>query len=352
MTYATAPVPTGNPIATFTAKAGQTTLDVTDAILAAGGKAVTFVFVIEEGGADVLIDNTTTTPTLSYGVPETPTFDASTFKVKTNITLYSDFRFNLYVPVIDEVKEITLNGVTIPLYTAERVTIDGTEYYRVTKEIAAKEGADTFSMQVLLHSGEKVEKRTYTLSIPSYAAKILKGSYHDETKVLMRDMLSYILAAADYFGTLTPEKQQTVTALIGEGYVGALKAENLPTAVQTTPGLQSACLTLDATPAFVFYVSDAATAKSFRFTAGGAPLTATVKTAADGRTYIEVTTYAYGMLGTVNYTYTDAEGTTKSGAYNLSSYYQNTSEKTQKLTLALACYSASAAAYRDSVIGK
>ncbi len=352
MTYATAPVPTGNPIATFTAKAGQTTVDVTDAILAADGKAVTFVFVIEEGGADVLIDNTTTTPTLSYGVPETPTFDASTFKTKTNITLYSDFRFNLYVPVIDEVKEITLDGVTIPLYTAERVTIDGTEYYRVTKEIAAKEGADTFSMQVLLHSGEKVEKRTYTLSIPSYAAKILKGSYNDETKVLMRDMLSYISAAADYFGTLTPEKQQTVTALIGEGYVGALKAENLPTAVQTTPGLQSACLTLDATPAFVFYVSDAATAKSFRFTAGGAPLTATVKTAADGRTYIEVTTYAYGMLGTVNYTYTDAEGTAKSGAYNLSSYYQNTSEKTQKLTLALACYSASAAAYRNSVIGK
>ena len=58
------------------------------------------------------------------------------------------------------------------------------------------------------------------------------------------------------------------------------------------------------------------------------------------------------MLGTVNYTYTDAEGTAKSGAYNLSSYYQNTSEKTQKLTLALACYSASAAAYRNSVIGK
>ncbi|HBJ19398.1 MAG TPA: hypothetical protein DDY70_06660, partial [Clostridiales bacterium] len=351
LTYTTAPVPTGDPIAVFTAQVGKTVIDVTAAIEAAGGKHVTFVLVIEEGGEDVVIDNTSATPVLTYGTAQSSDFDAATFKVKTNISLYSDFRFHAYVPAIKEVKEISLDGTVLPLYDLERVMIEGTEFYRVTKEIAAKYGADSFTVRVLLDSGEGAVTRAYRLSIPSYAKKILAGDYSDETKALMKDMLSYISAAMTYFGTATMEKTETITSVIGS-HDGSLDPTALPEGVQVTPGLASACLRLDATPAFAFFVSDPTTAESFRFSAGGAPLACEIRTAEDGRTYIEVTTYAYGMLRTVNYTYTDADGKTASGSYNLTAYYENTSESTQALVLALAGYAASATAYRNSVIGK
>lgn len=349
MTYLTAPVPTGTPIAVFTARAGQTTLDVTEALLAANGKSVTFVLVIEEGGEDVEIDNGTETPVLTYGTAKSSDFDPSTFKVKSNMTLYSDFRYHTYIPAVPEVKEISLDGEVLALYDLEKVSVDGADYYRVTKALTAKNGADSVRVGVLLDDGDTVRNRVYTLSVPSYGAKILAGNYTEETKTLMKDLLSYVSAAMNYFGTSTAEKENAITAIIGEGYTGAFTARDLPNAAQVVPGLESACLHLDATPSFVFYVADEKTAESFRFTANGAPLACEVKKTGDGRTYIEVTTYAYGMLETIRYTYTDASGASHEGAYNLAAYYHGV-EQTQALVLALAGYAASAAAYRNSVI--
>ena len=76
-----------------------------------------------------------------------------------------------------------------------------------------------------------------------------------------------------------------------------------------------------------------------------------MKVGDDGRTYIEVTTYAYGMLRTVSYTYTDADGKTQSGSYNLAAYYayDGLSAETKSLVLHLAKYADSAVAYRNSV---
>ncbi|HBJ19084.1 MAG TPA: hypothetical protein DDY70_05035, partial [Clostridiales bacterium] len=354
LTYENAPLPTGSAITTFRVKLGENRVDLTEYLRANMGHRITFVLAIEEAGSDVTFDNTTNLPTLTVGsAPASDDFDEDAFRVKSNVTLWSDFGYNTYIPKVDEVKDIALDGVSHALYELGTKLIDGTEYYVLPFRIAAKNGTDAHSVEVSLAVNGELRTKVYTVSLPGYAEKLIASeNVSDEAKTLVRDMLSYVGAAMTYFGTSTAEKQEKITAIIGADYDGALAEESLPAATQTVPGLSSARLYLGATPSFVFYPENASLADSFRFTAGGAPLTSEVKVGTDGRTYIEVTTYAYGMLRTVSYTYTDADGKTQSGAYNLTAYYHydGLDAGTKTLVLHLAKYADSAVKYRDSVI--
>lgn len=352
LTYENAPLPSGSALTTFRAKLGENRIDLTDWIRANAGHKVTFLLTIEEAGSDVVFDNTTSLPTLTLGTATADDFDPSSFRVRSNVTLYSDFGYNVYVPAIEEVKEITLDGISHALYELEQKTIDDTVYYVVPFRIAAKEGTDAHTVGVKLNKGGTLLSKSYTVSLPSYAKKLLNDtSASAEAKTVARDMLSYIDAAMTYFGTSTEAKRAKITELIGANYDGALAVGRLPNAVESTTGLSSACLDLGAIPSFVFYPKDKSLAQSFEFTANGAYLEKSVKTDETGRVYLEVRTYAYGMLRTLSYTYTDAEGVTQSGSYNLTAYYSGVqSEGTKTLVLHLAKYADSAIAYRNSVI--
>ena len=352
LTYENAPLPSGSALTTFRAKLGENRIDLTEWIRANAGHKVTFLLAIEEAGSDVVFDNTTSLPTLTLGTATTDDFDPSSFRVKSNVTLYSDFGYNVYVPVIEAVKEITLDGISHALYELEKKMIDDTTYYVVPFRIAAKEGTDAHTVVVKLNKGGTLLSKSYTVSLPSYSKKLLNDqSASEEAKTVVRDMLSYIDAAMTYFGTSTEAKRAKITELIGADYDGALAVDRLPNAVKNTTGLSSACLDLGAVPSFVFYPTDKNLAQSFEFTANGAYLEKSVKTDDEGRVYLEVRTYAYGMLRTLSYTYTDAEGMTQSGSYNLAAYYAGVqSAETKTLVLHLAKYADSAIAYRNSVI--
>lgn len=271
------------------------------------------------------------------------------FSVKGNLTLASDFRYHLYFSVDDAIVGAELDGVRLSLSDLERVVIDGKEYYRVTRRLAAKEGAETFTLKVMLDDGTVRGTLTYLSSIPKYAERIFAGE-DETTKALMRDILSYMDAAMTYFGTEEEEKHQTIADLIGEDYDGTLPADALPTAEETVPGLYSVRLNLGATPSFRFYPKEGVDLAAFTFAPGEGILGTEVITDEEGRQCFEVTAYAYAMLNTVRYTYTDAEGA-HAGAFNLSAYYaaDNVSAGTKTLTLHLAKYVASAAAYRESI---
>ena len=271
------------------------------------------------------------------------------FRVKGNLTLTSDFRYNLYLPVCDALTAAELDGVMLSLSTLERVTIGGVEYYRLTMQIAAKEGADVFRLTVTLDDGTVSGTKTYLVSIPKYAKRILDGE--DETpKTLVRDILSYIDAAMTYFGISDAGKKASITDLIGETYNGMLGEENLPTAEETVPGLYSVRLNLGATPSFRFYPKDGVDFASFTFERSEGILSVQTITDEEGRQCIEVTTYAYAMLNSVRYTFKDGEST-QNGTFNLSAYYasKNISQETKVLTLHLAKYAFSAAKYREDI---
>ena len=252
---------------------------------------------------------------------------------------------------------LTLEGEVLDLPTLPTKVIDGTLYYIVTRPIAAKEGADTFTLTAAVNADGKTLTGNYTISIPNYAKKITDGDYDDTTKTLMRDMLSYISASMTYFGTSTGEKQKTITDIVGENYNAHLTAASVGldregTATDSGGALNTVCLHLSATPAFVFYLKEGKEnlAPTFRFTAeSGAPLTVKTKRAADGRTYLEVTTYAYGIGDLLTFTY--GESGESRGTYHLAAYYGTTDaggENLKTLLVRLAKYSAVAKAYRDS----
>ena len=292
---------------------------------------------------------------------KSPTLAAEDFAAKSNITLSSDFKYNMYFRIAPNLT-VTVGGVTEDLTSPEIVTIDGIAYLKVCRAIAPKNGTDKIGAEITFAAAKGERRSTYTLSIPKYAKKIDSGTYDETTKTLMRDILSYISSAMIYFGTSTDEKQKILTDIIGSAYNSTLTAEKVGLTeennVASDPGntLSDLCLNLDATPAFVFYLKEGkeALADSFRFTsASGAPLTVTVKKETSGqkRTYLEVTTYAYAMGDTLSFTYTDEEGT-QTGTYHLAAYYggKTSDANLPTLLLRLAKYSQSASLYRDSVL--
>ena len=343
----------GDPIATFTVtEDGWQEIDITSLAAENIGKTLTFVLTASELDEDLVV-----TPTLTVRhASDTSTFLPSDLKVKSNITLSSDFLYNAYVPAFDEVKEITLDGVALPLYDLEKVTIGEQEFYRVTKSLAAKDGTDTATLVVRFDSGTAQGAKTYVLSIPKYAEKLFQTAESDEAKAVVRDALAYIKATKAYFHvTADPSLDALLTDYTEKTEQDLrLTAEH---AVSQSDGdaLTSACLDLGATPSFVFYLKEGVSdkvASTFRFTSeSGAPLATAIRTDADGRTYLEVTTYAYGMTDTLHFTYTDEAGE-HTGSYNLAAYYTSSasSEEVKPLVRALAQYAESAKAYRNSVL--
>ncbi len=308
---------------------------------------------------------------------KSPTLAAEDFAAKSNITLSSDFKYNMYFRIAPNLT-VTAGGVTEDLTSPEIVTIDGIAYLKVCRAIAPKNGTDKIGAEITFAAAEGERRSTYTLSIPKYAKKIVNNAAYDATtQTLMKDILSYISSAMTYFGTSTDEKQNTITDIIGENYNSGLTAEAVGLTeennIASDPGnaLSALCLNLDATPAFVFYLKEGkeSLADSFKFrSASGAPLAVTVKKEAgkDGRTYLEVTTYAYAMGDKLTFTYTDENGAEQEGTYYLAAYYYGIHpeeagiteeqkakrEELQTLTLRLAKYAQSATAYRNSVINK
>ncbi len=362
LTWETLKTRLATPVCTLNGVGGVNTVDVTEAIRDALGEKLTFILTVEDEGDPL----TVTTPTLTVGEEVLPTFDPTTFKVKGNITLASDFLYHAYVPVLSALTSLILDGEALDLATLPTKVIDGTLYYVVTKPIAPKDGTKAFTLKATVLADGETKTATYNLSIPTYAAKIVNNNnatYNDTTKTLMKDILSYISAAMTYFDTSTDEAQNTITDIIGENYNKDLTdadvgLDKTGTATDSGNALSTVCLNLEATPSFIFYLEKGkeSLAETFKFTsASSAPLTVTVKKETSGqkRTYIEVTTYAYAMGDLLTFTYTDEEGT-QTGTYHLAAYYQGETNDANlsPLLLRLAKYAQSASLYRNSVLSK
>ncbi len=262
----------------------------------------------------------------------TPTA-VSDFHVKTNITLYSDLIFNAYLYPSALIDEITIGSDT---YTKENISnlptknIDGTEYYVLSVNIAAKEALADISLKVKFTLDDlSTISASYTLGLVKYVNSALGVIAADSTaaaeaeRAVLYDMLSYIRAAYSYW-TVSDSDISEIDALLGEGYDAANAPEfNMEAATPTLGnGTLSATITLTATPAFKLYVdtNDASVdINSFVFTVDGVARSYT--TGSDGNgTYCLISLYAYEMTKTLSYT---VSGTNYSGSYNILAYYNN-----------------------------
>ena len=263
------------------------------------------------------------------------------YKVKTSVTLYSNFVYNIYIPKAN-VKSFTVNDKTVAY---NETKIDSVDYYHVAVNIPAAECLNDIALKVTLNSGSTTVDAGWTLSVLKYAGAVIGGSYDDVTKLLMKDMLVYASAAHTYFkNELGATKANTVEALLG-----TYSAE-MPNGTAVKPSnktyFTSAEVYVGEVPSFRFYLAGDYTADDFVFTVGGKEVDVTEEGG-----YVEIVMYAYMMLENVSFT---VKGTDVSESYNLYSYLAYAKTLNDKNLVAvvegLMKYSASAKNYRDYVI--
>ena len=271
---------------------------------------------------------------------------------KASLTLYSDFVYNVYVPVKGSVVRIILDGVLYSdLDSLDVVEIDGAKYYHITKKISANEACDNFILVIEMQMFDgKTHTATWALSVVSYTEKLIAGNYSDTVKTLAKDVLAYIRAVYVY-DNLDKSDIDHIDSIIGTNYSSSSKPNTNVTAVNNADGLSSACLELGASPAFRFYLDGSYDASKYKFRVAETTPNCEVLADTDGRTYIRVSVYAYAMTNTVSYS---IEGTDISGAFNLKAYYDFALEENDAKLISLVerlwKYSESARNYRAEAI--
>ena len=275
-------------------------------------------------------------------------------KLKGSVTLYSDFVYNVYIPVLSGISSIKVNGSPVSIRSLRAREIEGASYYVLPIDVSASKACENIDLNINLSYGDDVFSGKWSISVVNYAERALAGEATEVTKTMLRDMLSYIRASYEYFATVGSVStkaaeiaKERIDSIIGADYDEA----NLPDMAETPSldpdGLDRATISLGAEISFVFYPT--MDAEKYVFTMGNSTLKSEIKA---GGTYIVVTTYAYGVRDTIEYT---VEGTDIAGSYNLSAYYSymasegNGSPELLSLIERLFKYSESAELYRNEV---
>lgn len=153
------------------------------------------------------------------------------FTLKANISLYSDFIYNMYLPKaavdselfnfarvdrLDENGNVTISGSELPVKNGETVQLEVSEgvfveYYVIRTNISAPEGDVNYRLVMNLdgYYGETFE-HSQDFSIFDYAARINEGNYTAEAKAMVNATKTYIKAARNYFAAL---ENPNITAL-------------------------------------------------------------------------------------------------------------------------------------------
>lgn len=273
------------------------------------------------------------------------------FVPKMSVTLSSNLDVNVYIPLKGLVK-FTLDGENyenLAQMDDLKVEIDGEEYYRICISLESSEAARDIKLLAVVDLGENTARGSFTFSIVKYAQKVIANDNTVEEALVM-DILSYIRAAYDYFGSVDEEGISRINELLGDNY----DEDNAPSLNGSSDvpsvGLLGATFVLDSTPAVRFYIPEGADAAKYKFSVDGKPLEGRSGSDADG-TYIELSVYAYLMGKTFEY---EIDGGNGSGSYHISSYYEfaktQDNEKLVTLVERFARYCESSEIYRLSVV--
>ncbi len=290
------------------------------------------------------------------------------FTVITNLTLYTDFVYNIYIPK-DIVDADLINTVKLANDPAtdpgelEQVILNGKSYYAARRAISAISADEAFSLVINVQDGKGGSfDATYTLSIPSYINAVLQGAYNQESKALVRATYTYIKAAKNYYSDTQTlpyptETNTDLTALIHR------PGAEVSISNDAKEVFDSAALVLEGKIRFRFYIYNTTSAaqRSMVFTYPVNGVEKNIKiTAADwtdlgnGTLYYDVTMKAKDLLGNIDISFGTSAKATPDFTYNFANYayYVNNTqtaipklEKLVTLVDALWNYSEASAGY-------
>lgn len=269
------------------------------------------------GGAADALDYTLTESTYSataiykVGTP----YALSVNGMKYNLTLYSHFNINLYIPVSEAAKFIdgTFDGAKITV-------LEGVEYYVFTKSVNANAVGDDVEFRFTLVNNEAY---VVTLNIAEYAEDILsKTSITDTsyTPILMVSMLEYASSVYAFEGNDNSE----LLAIIAKYEKYKTTTEDFGATVNTAPLAQfltSASMYLNDSPSFIFKLNDSFVG-TVKVECGN--ITKTVDSA-QSKTILLGGVRITDIQDTITLTFTAEGAEPVVCTYNLATYYQGVS---------------------------
>jgi len=146
------------------------------------------------------------------------------FTLKANVTLYTDFVYNIYVPkwVVDSASfksiqflEVATGETVAPVPNGTK-TIEGVVHNVYSKPIDATEGDAEYKFVITFNGdyGDIVKEQAF--SIPDYVQRVLDGNYSAKADAMVTSTLTYIKAARNYYASADeaeiPYKDLTVNA--------------------------------------------------------------------------------------------------------------------------------------------
>ena len=243
-----------------------------------------------------------------------PTASAD-FKPKMSITLHSNLIVNVYIPA-EGTLSFTFDGDLYedPKNSEDTVTIDGVQYYKVSRELAINEAARDLLLTVSVKFGESVYNGSFTFSIPEYAKTILSSESKNVEKTLIKDTLAYISSAYTYFEADNAEAVcEEISEIIGS-YCGKYGVRSSD--VSAVPGIKGATFALGAQPSVRFYIDDAKSISDYKFYSGNRSINEITEGEDENGKYLSVSLLAYKMCAPIHYT---VDGV--SGSYGIQNYY-------------------------------
>ena len=272
--------------------------------------------------------------------------------VKANISLNSDFNFNLYIPAesfvsakVDGVDMIRGKAVELGTGTYEALSYN---------EIAPSTAGVDFTANLVLTDGRSSYVANYTVSVAKYLKQVLSGTDADSdvarARSLVAAIVKYIDEAYTYFeSTEGYEAIGELVTLIDGIETESVDMSTLESVIDTEAikfAVSAAQMELVSTPTARIYVK---TAYTGTITVNGVDYSA-VNGTVNGKNYIELKLPARCISDTITI---GVEG--KSGKFNLVSYYNYLKEqgdtKATALLQTLVNYGAEAAAYQPHVFG-
>ena len=318
------------------------------------GKDLTVVSIVHDGSfvetvPEVVTEAITLTPTVKNV--------AKLEGIKTNLSVYSDFVINVYVPAAYEEYITAITDGNNVLATA-KVTVDQVEYIKVSFAVNANDASAAVNAVISVKETDVAATATVEVSVASYAETILAGeSYTAADKQLMYYVVNYANEAAKYFGKAEDEALKALLETYASAKGNGLGEQTYANAIETLAlgnVFEYATVELAASPAFVLTVKEGF-AGTVTVTYGTCTRTYTVTADSDRAIVLEgMKAYNFGLELTVN-----ADGTigetavkTENAKYNLDTFvkYHVNSEAEESvaceaLLVALYDYVACATAY-------
>lgn len=258
-----------------------------------------------------------------------------TVPLKANVTLYSDFTFNLYLPTdlgAESYETLTLNGVGT---AATLVALEGEELMKVSiANISPAIAADGIELAFKVEDGSLETTVVKTVSVVDYLKSALNNAADETEAKLIVSMINYVEKAYEY---VTPEGEalpDTLTELVASDKYKAYTIEKQTemTATQTVRDLgvfESVRISLDNAFRFTFKTKAEFEGNLvFSYVKNGRKFVETKRCVGEREITIEFK--ANELLQNISVSYGDT-----TGEYNLAAYleFAKTTEDTELIAL-------------------